>query len=217
MIKPLHINSHLFNHATTHFTYKSFKNINEFYTLFFISSVRSSISLSRGQNICAERGKNKILKNLETPRMLKNIVKINKHTHLFYSRVLRKHLCVWKWRQKHFSSWSPLYLGKSNQSCTQSWSGIKVGGHFAWRTTKRTKDSELEEVDKVLRGDRHEAVWIVGCARVATVLEHSWQPNFRNKVTERPCLCTHTHGHCNQLVNSNLFYYILQCKWTRGD
>lgn len=35
---------------------------------------------------------------------------------------------------------------------------------------------ELEEVDKVLWRDGHEAaVWVVGCARMATVLEHSQQ------------------------------------------
>lgn len=41
---------------------------------------------------------------------------------------------------------------------------------------------ELEEVDKVLWGDGHEAaVGVVGCAWMATVLEHSQQPNCQKE------------------------------------
>lgn len=43
---------------------------------------------------------------------------------------------------------------------------------------------EFEEVNKVLRRDGHEAaVWIVGCARVATVLEDSQQANHYHEST----------------------------------
>lgn len=55
-----------------------------------------------------------------------------------------------------------------------------LGFRAEGKRTRRLKSSmeglELEEVDKVLWRDGHEAaVWVVGCARMATVLEHSQQ------------------------------------------
>ena len=65
-------------------------------------------------------------------------------------------------------------MGKK-KSRTHSWVGIE-GKQMLH--SKNNGGLKLEEVDKVLWRDGHEAaVWIVGCAWMATVLEHSKQPN----------------------------------------
>lgn len=67
-----------------------------------------------------------------------------------------------------------MYLGK--KPLTRS--GWGAEGKRLLRLKNGKEGLKLEEVDKVLWRDGHEAAArVVGCARVSTVLEYSGQPN----------------------------------------
>lgn len=91
------------------------------------------------------------------------------------SFVLWKHLCERKWRHKEVLSFEALCIWVKSLLHTL---GLGNEGKRLIHLKNGMEGLKLEEVDKMLRRDGHEAaVRIVGCARVAAVLKHSGQPN----------------------------------------